>query len=180
MALDERTTFKDNEIVDGEDPYIGKILASQYRIERLLGSGGWGNVYLAEHMALANKVAIKILHQHLGGTSANAIKTRSGIIYQRMRRYDDAIKEFEEGLRLRKAKGTLNSTTANHDYYNLGLCYERSGSLQKAAENYQKCMETYKTSGTEPDSYYPMFKQSYDRVSTLLPAKGERADANGK
>lgn len=120
------------------------------------------------------------LDEQLGGSSANAIKNRSGMIYQRMRRYDDAIKEFEEGLRLRKTKGTLNTTKANHDYYNLGLCYERTGQLQKAAENYQKCMDTYKISGTEPDSYYPMFKQSYDKVSALLRAKGEQTSADGK
>ncbi|GAB4130743.1 MAG: hypothetical protein Fur0041_00230 [Bacteroidia bacterium] len=43
---------------------IGKQIL-QYRIVSLIGEGGMGNVWLAEHMQLPRKVAIKSLHQHL-------------------------------------------------------------------------------------------------------------------
>lgn len=36
-----------------------------YKIERLIGEGGMGKVYLASHTQLDRKVAIKVLHAHL-------------------------------------------------------------------------------------------------------------------
>jgi serine/threonine-protein kinase len=39
----------------------GTILAGKYRVERVLGHGGMGLVFAAEHLALAEPVAIKVL-----------------------------------------------------------------------------------------------------------------------
>ncbi len=53
--------------VDGEvledDPssLVGTVLDGQYNIESLLGKGGMGAVYLARHILLGDRVAIKIL-----------------------------------------------------------------------------------------------------------------------
>lgn len=44
------------------DPWIGKPL-QEYVVERLLGCGGMGRVYLARHRWLDMPVAIKVLHQ---------------------------------------------------------------------------------------------------------------------
>src|SRR5688572_25788975 len=44
------------------DPLIGTVLAERYRIERKLGEGGMGAVYLARHVILEKIVALKILH----------------------------------------------------------------------------------------------------------------------
>jgi serine/threonine-protein kinase len=41
---------------------IGSLLGGKYRIEKLLGHGGMGAVYLAENVDIGRKVAIKILH----------------------------------------------------------------------------------------------------------------------
>jgi len=43
---------------------IGKNILN-YEIKKLLGEGGMGNVYLAEHAQIGRKVAIKSLHQQL-------------------------------------------------------------------------------------------------------------------
>ncbi len=39
------------------------MIASKYRVERVLGEGGMGVVYEAEHVALRERVAIKLLHK---------------------------------------------------------------------------------------------------------------------
>jgi len=44
------------------DPLVGSVLAERYRIERKLGEGGMGAVYLAKHVILEKIVALKILH----------------------------------------------------------------------------------------------------------------------
>jgi len=50
-------------IPEPPDPYIGTILGERYRIIQKLGAGGMGAVYLAEHVVIERKVAIKILSQ---------------------------------------------------------------------------------------------------------------------
>jgi serine/threonine protein kinase len=51
---------------DGDDPVpIGSILDGRYRIDALLGTGGMGRVYRAEHTGIGRAVAIKVLHSDL-------------------------------------------------------------------------------------------------------------------
>ena len=44
-----------------QDPYVGTTIAGRYYVHRLLGGGGMGNVYEAEHTLIARRVAIKVL-----------------------------------------------------------------------------------------------------------------------
>lgn len=41
---------------------VGTTLAGRYKIEALLGEGGMGAVYLAQHVGIRKRVAIKVLH----------------------------------------------------------------------------------------------------------------------
>jgi serine/threonine-protein kinase len=45
---------------------IGTILADRYRIDKCLGEGGMGAVYLAEHVRMHKQFAVKLLHPEMG------------------------------------------------------------------------------------------------------------------
>jgi eukaryotic-like serine/threonine-protein kinase len=51
--------------VPGADDYIGKTIASKYRVEQLIGEGGMGRVYKANQIALDKPVVLKVLRQAL-------------------------------------------------------------------------------------------------------------------
>jgi serine/threonine-protein kinase len=44
------------------DPHVGTTIADRYRVDKKLGEGGMGGVYLATHVSLEKQVALKILH----------------------------------------------------------------------------------------------------------------------
>src|SRR5438876_1102435 len=43
------------------EQYVGKVLDDKYRLERLLGQGGMGAVYLATHLGTDRYVALKLI-----------------------------------------------------------------------------------------------------------------------
>ena len=50
--------------VDTDERY-GIVLSERYRIAELLGTGGMGRVYAAEHVLMRKKLAVKVLHKEL-------------------------------------------------------------------------------------------------------------------
>jgi serine/threonine-protein kinase len=48
-----------------EDPLVGQVIQERFRVEKKLGQGGMGAIYLAEHLLLKKRVAIKCLHAGL-------------------------------------------------------------------------------------------------------------------
>jgi serine/threonine-protein kinase len=51
---------------NGGDPVLGTIVADRYRVLSLIGEGGMGRVYAAEHTEIGKRVALKILHPVYG------------------------------------------------------------------------------------------------------------------
>jgi hypothetical protein len=48
-----------------DDPLLGKVIADRYLLRQRLGQGGSGTIYLAEHITVKRKVAVKVLHHEL-------------------------------------------------------------------------------------------------------------------
>lgn len=47
------------------DSLLGTTLAERYRLDALLGEGGMGKVYAAEHILMRKRLAVKVLHRQL-------------------------------------------------------------------------------------------------------------------
>jgi serine/threonine protein kinase len=49
----------------GSDPFIGQTIGDRYHILSLVGEGGMGRVYLAEHVRMNRQCAVKLMRQNL-------------------------------------------------------------------------------------------------------------------
>ena len=49
------------------DPLVGQVIADRYRIISRIGEGGMGQVYLAEHVHMRRRCAVKFLNPDLAG-----------------------------------------------------------------------------------------------------------------
>jgi tRNA A-37 threonylcarbamoyl transferase component Bud32 len=49
----------------GSDPLIGTVLGNTYRIVKLIGEGGMARLYMAEHLRVDAKFAVKVIHHDL-------------------------------------------------------------------------------------------------------------------
>ena len=68
------------------DPLLGKLLGERFLVQELLGQGGSGTIYRAEHVTLRRKVAIKVLHTEL---------SRDDLAVERFRREATTVAEID-------------------------------------------------------------------------------------
>ncbi|MEP6861575.1 MAG: protein kinase [Deltaproteobacteria bacterium] len=68
------------------DPLIGKLLGDRFLVQELIGQGGSGSIYRAEHVTLRRKVAIKVLHNEL---------SRDDLAVERFRREATTVAEID-------------------------------------------------------------------------------------
>ncbi|HKA90220.1 MAG TPA: protein kinase [Haliangiales bacterium] len=68
------------------DPMIGEIIGDRYLLRDRLGQGASGTIYLAEHITLHRKVAVKILHHEL---------SRDDLALERFRREATMVGEID-------------------------------------------------------------------------------------
>src|SRR6185437_12499178 len=50
-----------------EPDLVGRLVGGKFRVEKLLGQGGMGRVYLAEHVRIGRRCALKVLAPNLVG-----------------------------------------------------------------------------------------------------------------
>jgi serine/threonine protein kinase len=65
MAWDDEDEDEDEDDKEEDDPHIGTTIGERYIVDRRIGEGGMGRVYLAHHKVIGKNVAIKILHAEL-------------------------------------------------------------------------------------------------------------------
>jgi serine/threonine protein kinase len=68
------------------DPLLGKLLGERFQVQELIGQGGSGTIYRAEHVTLRRKVAIKVLHSEL---------SRDDLAVERFRREATTVAEID-------------------------------------------------------------------------------------
>ena len=78
-------TPKARDTVTG-DPLVGKVLGERFQVLDLIGQGGSGTIYRAEHVTLRRKVAIKVLHNEL---------SRDDLAIERFRREATTVAEID-------------------------------------------------------------------------------------
>ncbi|MFZ5896733.1 MAG: protein kinase domain-containing protein [Myxococcota bacterium] len=55
---------------------IGSVVGGKYRLLRLIGEGGMGEVYEAQHLVVGRRFAVKFLHRHLAEHSDALLRFR--------------------------------------------------------------------------------------------------------
>src|SRR5215813_2165138 len=68
------------------DALVGKLLGERFQVHELIGQGGSGTIYRAEHITLRRKVAIKVLHNEL---------SRDDLAVERFRREATTVGEID-------------------------------------------------------------------------------------
>ncbi|MBN1655483.1 MAG: serine/threonine protein kinase [Deltaproteobacteria bacterium] len=54
--------------------FVGRVLDDRYRVIEMLGEGGMGAVFVAEHLKLHKKVALKVIRAELAGNGEVAVR----------------------------------------------------------------------------------------------------------
>jgi serine/threonine-protein kinase len=120
--------FDAEPLVRSTDPLLGRTLAARYRLVRRLGSGGMAVVYLARHVMIERRSAIKILRQDLGSNPGH--RERFLREARAVNRINHPMMEYVEGESLLSAveRGPMSSKRA------VGIGLQVASALSRAHE----------------------------------------------
>jgi serine/threonine protein kinase len=77
---------------------IGRVVAGRYRIVDLLGQGGMGAVYRAEHLGLGRDVAVKLVHEDVAGRPTVAERFRREALVLARLSHENAVHIYDFGV----------------------------------------------------------------------------------
>src|SRR5690349_18889429 len=63
-------------VADAGAGLVGKVLAERYRVVRLIGEGGMGQVFEAQHVNINKRFAIKLLRAEVVGSQQSLARFR--------------------------------------------------------------------------------------------------------
>jgi eukaryotic-like serine/threonine-protein kinase len=78
--------------------FLGKTVAGRFKITSLLGEGGMGAVYAAEHLGLGRSVALKIVHAHVAAQPNTAARFQREAQLLAKLRHENAVHVYDFGL----------------------------------------------------------------------------------
>jgi serine/threonine-protein kinase len=131
----------------GAASLVGRVLSERYRIESVLGEGGMGAVYLAQHVLMRKRLAVKVLHPEMTrmpemvarfereAMAAAHIEHPNVAAATDFGKLDDGsfflVLEYVEGTSLRDliAQGPLASERALHIAYQMASALARAHAL---------------------------------------------------
>jgi hypothetical protein len=82
---------------DSAEALIGRVFDGRYRIERVLGRGGMGVVYVAEQLSMAKQVALKVLPRHLSEDPSQVQRFNHEALASSHLRHPHTIRVFDYG-----------------------------------------------------------------------------------
>jgi serine/threonine protein kinase len=82
---------------DSAEALIGRVFDGRYRIERVLGRGGMGVVYVAEQLSMAKQVALKVLPRHLSDDPSQVQRFNHEALASSHLRHPHTIRVFDYG-----------------------------------------------------------------------------------
>src|SRR6516165_11924429 len=131
----------------GAASLVGRVLSERYRIESVLGEGGMGAVYLAQHVLMRKRLAVKVLHPEMTrmpemvarfereAMAAAHIEHPNVAAATDFGKLEDGsfflVLEYVEGTSLRDliAKGPLGAERALHIAYQMASALARAHAL---------------------------------------------------
>ena len=95
--------------------------------------------------------ALRVRERFLGPDNEKVGDTlhNMGLVLKNMRRYDEAVNQYEKALRVRKLKPGESNTKAADTLYNMAIVYANSGRYSSALEKYKEALRTYQEIGLE-------------------------------
>ena len=109
---------------------IGETLGEKYIVASLLGRGGMGSVYEAEHVETKERVALKVLHENLADGEAAARFHREADAAKALRS-EHVVRVLESGVDVRTGRHYLASELLVGE--DLQRLLDRSGALEPEA-----------------------------------------------
>ncbi|MBU1897346.1 serine/threonine protein kinase, partial [Myxococcota bacterium] len=111
------------------DPWIGRLINNRYRILKKLGDGGMGEVYLAQHLHLEERVALKLLRAHFADRADQVERFKREAKAARQLEHPNTIRVHDFGV---ESNGTLYFAMEYLQGRSLGDLLEEEKKLEPA------------------------------------------------